>query len=180
MTVAKKVHARLQFLIKAPRRELLRAAAVVSVLGLAGLAFNTQFGIFLDLAETRCLPERVYLGYPRSETLNRGDIVSFRANNRLMLDLLTGNRIAKIVAAVPGDYVVSNESGAFVNGVQVAQRNPASLANLASKGKAPINVDRVLEAGELFVVGTLPRSFDSRYWGVLPESNVDRLVKALF
>lgn len=171
---------RLDFLIKAPKRELLRAAAIVAVLGLLGLIFNSQFGIFLDVAETRCMPERVYLGYPRTETLNRGDIVSFRANNRVMLDLFTGHRIAKIIAGVPGDRVVSNGDGAFVNGVKVGERNPISLKNLALKGKEPVNMDRILQPGELFVVGTLPRSFDSRYWGVLPEANVDRLVKALF
>lgn len=171
---------RLDFLLKAPRGELVRAAAVVAIIGLFGLMFNTRFGVFLDVAETRCMPERVYLGYPRTEKLERGDIVSFRANNRQMFDLMTGNRIAKIIAGIPGDHVVSNRDGAFVNGVQVGERNPISLKNLAAKGKTPIDIDRVLLPGELFVVGTLPRSFDSRYWGVLPEASVDRMVKALF
>jgi conjugal transfer pilin signal peptidase TrbI len=170
---------RLAFLVNAPKRELVKAGVVVGALGLFGLMFNTQFGVFLDLNETRCMPERLYVGFPRTETLKHGDIVSFRADNRMMFDLMTGNRVAKIVAGLPGDHVVSNAQGAFVNGVPVGQRNPISLQKLADKGKVPVNMDRVLQPGELFVVGTLPRSFDSRYWGVMPEARVDRLVKAI-
>ena len=175
-----KILPQLDFLVKAPRSEWIRAAAVIAAIGLFGLMFNTRFGIFLDVAETRCLPERVYVGYPRTTNLDRGGIVSFRAHNRVMFDLMTGNRIAKLIAGDPGDHVISNKDGAFVNGVMVGERNPTTLKNLAAKGKTPIDMDRVLQPGELFVVGTLPRSFDSRYWGVLPEASVDRLVKALF
>lgn len=170
---------RLSFLTHAPKRELFKGGLVTVSIALFGLMFNTQFGLFLDLNEARCMPERLYVGFPRTQSLRHGDIVSFRADNRMMFDLMTGSRVAKIVAAMPGDHVVSNEEGAYVNGVLVAERNPISLQNLADKGKTPINLDRVLEEGEIFVVGTLPRSFDSRYWGVMPESRVDRLVKAI-
>lgn len=178
--VKTKLLPRLDFLLKAPRRDLLRGGAVVVAIGLMGVMFKTQFGLFIDMAETRCLPERVYVGYPRTDILNRGDIVSFRANNRMMFDLMTGNRIAKIVAGVAGDYVKSNEMGTFVNGHKLGERSPISIKNLAAKGKQPLDVDRVLQPGEIFVLGTLPRSFDSRYWGVMAASSVDRLVIALF
>ena len=170
----------LDFLFKATRPELIRAGAVVLVFGIFGLMFNTQFGVFLDLSETRCMPEHVYLGYPRRDELERGDIVSFRASNRIMFDLMSGKRIAKIIAGVAGDYVTSNENGAFVNGVKVGERNPISLQNLNAKNKSPINMDRVLLPGELFLVGTLPRSFDSRYWGVASALSVDRLILPIF
>lgn len=171
---------RLDFLFNAPRRQLMRAASVAGAIGLLGLMFNTHFGLYLDLAETRCLPARVYLGYPRTEFLERGDIVSFRADSQIMFGLMTGNRMAKVIAGVSGDHVLSDATGAFVNGVRVGDRNPLSLKNLTAKGKAPIDMDRDLADGEIFVVGTLPRSFDSRYWGVMPALSVDRLMVALF
>lgn len=167
------------FLFRASQKELIRAGSVVAILGALGLMFNTQYGIFLDVAETRCLPEYLYVGYPRGEELHRGDVVSFKANEHVMFNLMTGNRIAKVISGMAGDHVVSNSDGVFINGKLIAKRNPISLKNLAAKGKKPVDMDRVLEPGELFVMGTLPRSFDSRYWGVLRASTVDRLVKPL-
>jgi len=169
----------LAFLFKASRKELITAGTVVAMLGAVGLVFNTQYGMFLDMAETRCLPEHLYLGYPMEGELERGDVVSFKANDRIMFSMMNGKRIAKMIAGMPGDHVVSNSSGLFINGKFIAKRHPTSLKNLAAKGKQPVDIDRVLAPGELFVIGTLPRSFDSRYWGVLPASTVDRMVKPL-
>lgn len=167
------------FLFEATQKELITAGTVVAMLGAVGLVFNTQYGMFLDIAETRCLPEHLYLGYPREAELKRGDVVSFKANDRIMFNIMTGKRIAKVVAGMQGDHVVSNSSGLFINGKFIAKRHPTSLKNLAAKGKKPVDMDRVLATGELVVIGTLPRSFDSRYWGVLPASTVDRMVKPL-
>ncbi|TXH34438.1 MAG: hypothetical protein E6Q94_04705 [Burkholderiaceae bacterium] len=177
--VRKAVLPHFAFLFRATRRELITAGTVVVMLGSAGLFFNTQYGMFLDMAETRCLPEHLYLGYPRDAELKRGDVVSFKANDRIMFNIMTGKRIAKVIAGMPGDHVVSNSSGLFINGKFIAKRHPTSLKNLAAKGKQPVDIDRVLAPGELVVIGTLPRSFDSRYWGVLPASTVDRMVKPL-
>jgi conjugal transfer pilin signal peptidase TrbI len=171
--------ARLQFLVEVPRRDLQRALLVAMVIGFFGWVFNTRFGLFLDVAETRCMPERLYLGYPMARNIQRGDVVSFKADNRMMFDLMTGYRITKIVAAMPGDHVRSSEAGVFINGQKVAERHPQSLDRLTQLNKVPIDLDRVLMAGEIFVLGTLPRSFDSRYWGVIPEARVDKFVKAL-
>jgi conjugal transfer pilin signal peptidase TrbI len=142
--------------------------------------FNEKFGVFLDTSEMRCMPEVLFVGYPRGQALGRGDVVSYRATSRDMLDLFTGQRLAKIVRAVPGDYVLSNKDGVFVNGVFQGARNPVSLQKIEDKGKRVIDVDRMIEPGEVFVMGTLERSFDSRYWGVLPESSVDRLLLAVY
>ena len=176
-TILGAIARKLRFLTHAPKREYQRAFVVIMALGFFGWIFNTHFGLYLDLAETRCMPERLYVGYPRSDVpLKAGDVVSFRASNRIMLDLMTGKRIAKIVAATAGDHVVSNEKGVWINGKELLQRNALSLEKIAAKNKKPVNIDKTLETGELFVIGTLPRSFDSRYWGLLPERYVDRKV----
>jgi len=168
-----------RFLVEVPQRERQRAVLVALAIGAAGWVFNSRFGLFLDVAPTRCMPEWLYLGYPMSRGLERGDVVSFRADSRMMFDLMTGQRIAKIVAAMPGDHVSSTAAGVFINGRKAAERHDHSLSRLAALGQRPIDVERVLQAGEIFVLGSLPRSFDSRYWGVMPVARVDRFVKAL-
>lgn len=175
----KGLRSRLDFLIHAPKRELIKAGAVVAIFaGLSGY-FSAQYGVFLDLAETRCMPEYLYLGYPKAEVLQRGDIVSFVVTDKTLLGLFVGQRLAKIIAGVPGDHVVSTEDGVYINGKLIAQRTELTLTKMKNKRIAPVNMDRQLQAGELFVVGTLPMSFDSRYWGVLAAGDVDRMVKAV-
>ena len=171
---------KLDFLLKSSKREKQKAFAVIFTIGLFGWIFNTYFGFFIDLTEVRCMPQTVYLGYPYTGELHKGDVISYRASNRVMLDLMTGRRIAKIVAGLPGDHVISDKDGLRINGQLVAERNPISLTNLTAKGKKALDIDKVLQEGEVLVIGKLPRSFDSRYWGVLPAKYIDRRIVPLF
>ena len=126
------------------------------------------------------MPEYLYAAEPRDGAgIKRGDVVSYVAATDEMLGLMAGKRIAKVVMGVPGDYVVSNESGVTINGKFIAARSEQSLVNMAKKGVKPISMDRALLPGEIFVMGTLPRSFDSRYWGPMQASHIDKFVTPL-
>lgn len=173
------IQKRLGFLLNTSKPELIRAGAFASVSALLCVGFSSYFGLFIDISEIRCLPEVVYVGYPRPENLSRGDVVSFVASRHLMFGAFNGHRIAKIVVAMAGDSVHSDESGVTVNGKKIAERNPHTLERMQVRGFTPLNMDRVLKPGELFVMGVMPRSFDSRYWGVVQDRAVDRLVKPL-
>lgn len=169
----------LGFLIRIERKDKIRAAVVVALTILAVAVFAKFFGVFIDTSELRCMPERVYLGYPKTRTSQAGDIVSFVSTERQTLGIFRGHRLAKIVMAHGGDQVTSNDSGVFINGKFIAPRSEISMQKLKDRNVKPLSLDRVLEPGELFLMGTLPRSFDSRYWGVIHEQDVDRFVKAV-
>ena len=169
----------LGFLIRIDRKQMLHAALTL-VLTIAFTAmFAKWFGVFIDTSEVRCMPERVYVGYPKTRESHVGDMVSFVSTDRETLGLFRGIRVGKIVKAQAGDWVVSDARGVFINGVFIASRNPISLDKLKTLKVTPINMNRVLKPGELFLMGTLPRSFDSRYWGVVNESMIDRFLKAV-
>ena len=78
-----------------------------------------------------------------------------------------------------GDKVISNDSGVFINGKFIAPRSEISVQKLKDRNVTPLSMDRVPAPGQHFIMGTLPRSFDSRYWGVIHEQDVDRFVKAV-
>jgi conjugal transfer pilin signal peptidase TrbI len=174
------VASKFEFLTRASKGQLLRAAGLTTVFAMAGVWFGQNSGVFIDVSDIRCLPEYVYIGYPKTKSFERGQIVSFIATERTMFGLFTGKRAAKIIAGLPGDMILSNDSGAYVNGTKVGDRSSVTVKNLTNKHLVAINMNRRLLPGELFVVGTLPRSFDSRYWGPVPSADVDRLVKAVF
>lgn len=169
----------LGFMVRVKEKERKKALMVLAITFFGVIGFSNFFGIFLDTSELRCLPERVYLGYPKLRDPRIGDIVSFVSTEREALGIFRGHRLAKIVMAMGGDKVVSDERGVFINGKFIAVRSPISLQKLKDRKLTPINMDRVLQPGEIFLMGTLPRSFDSRYWGVVPEAIVERYVLAV-
>lgn len=179
ITTVKTVANKFEFLTRASKGQLLRATCATAVFAMAGVWFGQNSGVFVDVSDIRCLPEYVYIGYPKTKSFERGQIVSFVATDHTMFGLFTGKRAAKIIAGLPGDMVISNAAGAFVNGIKVGDRSSVTLQNMANKHLVAINMNRRLLPGELFVMGTLPRSFDSRYWGPIPAADVDRLVKAV-
>jgi len=167
---------RTEFLRHASPLDWIKSIAVIAAFGAAGAA-TSSYGLYLDTDEVRCLPEFLYAASPRNDApLKRGDVVSFIASRDEMLGLFAGKRIAKIVMAMEGDVVVSDESGVYINGKFIAARSPISLVKLGEKKKVPISTNRVLGQDEIFVMGTMPRSFDSRYFGVIQGAHVDKFV----
>lgn len=170
---------RTAFLRQASPLDWIKSVAVIAAFGVAGAA-TSSYGLYIDTDDVRCLPEILYWAAPRNDApLKHGEVVSFVASRDEMLGLFAGKRIAKVVMGMPGDLVVSDEMGVYINGKFIASRSPISLANLAKKGEVPISTNRVLGKDEIFVMGTMPRSFDSRYWGVLKSSHVDKFVTPL-
>lgn len=172
---------RTAFLRNASPKDWLKSAIVIGVLLGAGAA-TSSYGLYIDTDEIRCLPEILYAASPRNEkSIKHGDVVSFMAGRDEMLGLFAGKRIAKVVMAMTGDHVRSDERGVYINGAFIAgsERSPISLENMKKKGVYPVTVDAVMKKNEIFVMGTMPRSFDSRYWGVMQESHIDKFVKPL-
>jgi conjugative transfer signal peptidase TraF len=89
-------------------------------------------------------------------------------------------RLGKTVAAVAGDTVDVETSGVTINGRAILSSAP--LARDA-QGRTLARVApgaRVIPEGMLFLLSTQhPRSFDSRYYGVVPATAVVARVRAI-
>lgn len=140
--------------------------------------FNQHYSIGVDWQKTRCLPWRVYfIDYEIPRDFQRGMYVAFRPDLDQMGLRFSGQTIGKMVGAVAGDRVEIKDDVAYVNGEFVGR-----LDLLEKLGAQPRQYDRelIVPQGKLFMVGTEPRSFDSRYWGFLDQSRVTGVVKPLF
>lgn len=104
----------------------------------------------------------------RSE-LVRGSIVTIRSINaapdyaakRDFAD--EGDRFLKRITAMEGDTVCAEGSAVSVNGVTVAERGQVDAAGNPLPSCSGCVV---LEAGEVFLLGDHPGSFDGRCWGI--------------
>lgn len=156
--------ARLGFLLKS-------LPVLALVLGL-GAYLEDRFHLGIDDQRELCLPggHRWFLIDRHDQNLWRGDLVAFRADARMAPWFPVGRTVVKIVTGVGGDRVSVGLRQSLVNGEAVAE----GLALAEKLGRpAPQYVrDETVPGGALWVTGTHPQSFDSRYWGVVRDDHI--------
>ncbi len=157
---------------------LLIAAACVSAVVLIAAAELNRRDVVLFNA-TPSVPTGFYL---RTETpVVKGAFVTVRAADvagryatlRQFTD--TGDRFIKRVAAREGDRVCAEGERVSV-GLETLTR-----ATRDSAGRALPTWEgcHVLQAGEFFLMGETPDSFDSRYFGIVREGAIEGVWKRL-
>lgn len=100
----------------------------------------------------------------------RGDVIVF---NPPIQDR-TEDRFIKRIIGIPGDTIVVNESGTFVNEVK-------QVENFVTH-QSPRTASTTLKADEYFVMGdNRTVSYDSRSWGVLKKEHIQgRVILRLY
>lgn len=153
----------------------LRATSLMTVLFFAGLlltsAFESHYRFGVDLQQRQCLPWKWYfITVGRPARFQRGDILVAVMKYGRMGHGFDGLKITKMVFALPGDIFEVKNDLAYVNGLQVGRK----MDLIEKLGKQPGSFDRkeVVPAGHVLLLGTEPRSFDGRYWGFVPESEI--------
>ncbi|MEO3715626.1 conjugative transfer signal peptidase TraF [Roseateles flavus] len=110
---------------------------------------------------TPSLPYRVALLHPAQGPLHRGDFIVFAFAGEGARDYpgLAGQPFFKIVRGLPGDLVTVDGREVRINGVSVG------LAKARTFDRRPLEpiAPGVIPPGHLYVQGTSPDSFDSRY-----------------
>ncbi len=102
--------------------------------------------------------------------IGRGTLVAFKTDVRMRPWFQPGTLFIKQVVAVPGDTVEVSEAGLQVNGRRVADALPLATT-LKTSAQALSRRVAVLQ-GQVWVVGTSPDSFDSRYWGPVWDAQI--------
>ncbi len=151
-----------------------RAKAIVlaSVLAGIGLAvLRPQDLILYNPSDS--IPKGFYVR--AGSELVRGSIVTIRsidaapdyAANRNFVD--DGDRFLKRIAAMEGDTVCAEGSTVSVNGKLVAERAEVDAAG----DPLPSWTGCItLDAGQAFLLGDHPGSFDGRYWGISESADL--------
>lgn len=158
-----------------------KAALVLVPLYLAGHFASQRWSIGIDpqaqvsvLTEDGLHPRLMVIDHADHD-YSRGDIVSLRLTDRAKY--LIGHSgihiqggLNKRVAGMPGDRVKVTSAGVWVNGVQMA----TGLALAGKLRTAPSEFSRtiVVAPRHYFLLGDVDNSFDSRYWGTAPASDI--------
>jgi conjugal transfer pilin signal peptidase TrbI len=138
---------------------------------------HTRYDFFYESKQEGCLPWSLYLASKsRPEAIPLGSIVIFKAT-KMEPVIKNGTLIGKLVVGVAGDRIVVKAGQLYVN-----EQSFGNLVLGSRKLGRPMTFwDRTytLSPGELFVFGTEPRSWDSRYWGILKNEEVLALAQPI-
>ncbi len=156
---------------RVPRsRFLLRATlALLVVLG-AGAYLTERFHIGYDDQDRQCLPpHRWFLIDRHDRDVAQGETIAFAALG-LGPYFRDGQIVIKRAAGVPGDRVQVSPDTVRINGAKVGEG--LALAGTLDRPPTDFLRDDIVPPGHLWVMGATADSFDSRYWGFLPEARV--------
>jgi len=161
----------------APKKRLTATFVINLTVGMlmAGMIFSEVVGAFVRVGishqSIKCLPGTVFaIRQSPPKAYKRGQMIAYRSLGLAPL-LPDGQVVAKLVAGLPGDQVEVTPDGISING---SYWGPLNATVLEKSGKTAESVTRTFKIpkGELLLLGTLPRSYDGRYWGTVKLDQV--------
>jgi len=149
---------------------LLHAGLTLLLVLAAGAYLTERFHIGYDDQDHQCLPpHRWFLIDRHNRNPARGELIAFAAHG-LRPYFRDGQTIIKRVAGVSGDHIRVGPQAVRINGTEVAEG--LALAKTLRRSATDFFRDERVPSGHLWMMGATPDSFDSRYWGFLPEREV--------
>ncbi|MEL6773116.1 MAG: signal peptidase I [Pseudomonadota bacterium] len=149
----------------------------LSVAGLAALALagtldglSSRYRLAYDGQVSRCLEGWLFLVDLRDSEIARGGFVAFRPPAAVADHYDRPVAFLKRIAGLPGDRVTIGPNRTAVNGREVGQ-GLALAARLGLDAQDLVRSFTVPE-GALFLMGDTADSYDGRYWGPLPASEI--------
>jgi conjugal transfer pilin signal peptidase TrbI len=129
-----------------------------------------------DSKNSNCLPYHLFIVDTYNKHPETGDLVTFKTKGLSPL-FEDGHLFTKKVGATSGQEIDVS------NGLIKAHNSFYGTLDLLEKLQKPasdfIRKETVPE-GKYFAVGTLPRSYDSRYWGYVDQSQILGKTYALY
>jgi conjugal transfer pilin signal peptidase TrbI len=137
--------------------------------------FSGHYRIVYDsIKGANCLPYSVFLVDLRDHATDRGAYIAF-VTRQMEPFYANGTLAVKQIAAVPGDRVQVGAEGVAINGrLQGALLHLRKGERLWRMGRRIVDVERdeLVPQGHLWMMGTNPRSYDSRYWGYIENEQI--------
>lgn len=157
----------------------MRKYYIVIIAGIGLVLIALRGTIAINISES--LPVGIYL-QKGSEDVKRGDIVLFYST-RINQDaaergyIRKGSKLGKRVVAIEGDHLQTGKK-TIIKGqvistkIQLKDSQNRPMEIFEYQGKVP--------PGHIFVIGDTPGSYDSRYYGFVQKSDIQKKLKPIF
>ncbi|USD58848.1 S26 family signal peptidase [Vibrio sp. SCSIO 43140] len=156
-------------------KRYLTVAITMLIMVMLLLGFSQRYQISITQSATACLPITAAMIDTRNHSPKRGHLMSFLIRKAEPY-FAEGTNFVKIAAGIAGDTVTIDEDGVTVTSPEgeVIRYDTSATRMLAYTKLSESDIKRefVVPEGQYFALGTLPASFDSRYWGLVKQSDV--------
>lgn len=125
-----------------------------------------RFEFAIDPQNNQCLPPyRIYLIDRYDKEPLRGKPFAFKSEY-----IRVYGKGIKMVDGLPGDTVSVNAEETTVNGSMVGEQ--LMLAKESGHTEQTLTRSGKIEPGRIWLMGRTKLSFDSRYWGSIPQNQI--------
>lgn len=124
--------------------------------------FSSRYTLLPPVSDFPCIPGRLFIMDRADQNIERGDLVTFKAQGAVLFP--DGTLFTKISAGVGGDTVEVNRN-IVSNGPRIYHSDVSVTADHLKVSLDSLSRKEALPDGKLFALGTLPGSYDSRFWG---------------
>ncbi len=149
---------------------LVKVSILVVAIAVLFVWIEGRFRIGIDSQVIRCFPDHKFflvdLKHPEAQ---RGAIVAYRAQG-LAPFFQDGTLMGKVIKGMPGDHLLINAEGVFVNGVRHADGFP--LLSRLQIPEESLYRDELIPQGKYFLMAPAPESYDGRYWGYISADQI--------
>lgn len=156
-------------------KRYLTVAITMLTMSILLLSLSQRYQISITQSATACLPITAAMIDTRNKTPRRGHLMSFLIRKAEPY-FAEGTNFVKLTAGIAGDTVSIDVDGVTVTSPQgeVTRYDTSASRMLAYTKLTEDDIKRefVVPEGQYFALGTLPASFDSRYWGLVDQNDV--------
>lgn len=146
---------------------LIKAAVILICVTLFFVWVQGRFLIGIDNQLVRCLPDHKYfLVHLTKPEPVRDEIMAYHSRG-LGPIFDDGIMMAKMVRGMPGDHLVINEKGVFINGEFVAEGFP--ILEQTGLNIEDLYRSETIPDGKYLMLAPAPESYDGRYWGYISK-----------
>jgi signal peptidase I len=138
--------------------------------------FSSRYALGIAAGQP-CMHGEVYLirrQAPGEAKFKHGDLIEFRTDRR-PAPYPPGSKFLKLVRGTPGDRVSIDPAGkVHITGQDYHFESALEprVVKLLHKKYRDLAGQYTIPPGSYFVMGTLPGSYDSRYWGLVEQHQI--------
>lgn len=146
------------------KERVYKPICVAAICSYVVIGFSSKYTILPPVSDYPCIPGHVFLLDSSNLKINSGDLVTFKSHGASLFP--DGTLFTKIAAGVAKEEVEVDRN-LIINGDRIYQTDVSVTADHLNISLDSLSKKQSIKEGELFAIGTLPGSYDSRFWGVV-------------
>lgn len=150
---------------------IIRLTLGFGIVALSTMYFADRFRISVPTAENSCLEAQFYLIDTYDKSVSKGELMAFGFPSDTDSWYKKGTKFIKIVGGVGGDTVSVTEKSFTIN----EQVYDLPLSYALGRLKMPVSsIEKTIVVPEnhFYGIGETIKSYDSRFWGTIPQQNI--------